>query len=115
MPNHALRQAVFLTDEMGNAMSGGAYQTQAASSGPTQLGTTGAVGDYLAGVLVVPTSTTVGAITATDGATAIVLFAGGTISDIKPFPIQFGAKAIGAGWKLTVGVAMSVVAFGSFT
>ena len=83
------------------------------------LGDTGAVGDYLAHLLVVPTSTSPGAISIKDGAlgTAISVFAGGTnsITSLHPFPIPIRLRALSNGWRLTTGAGVSVLAVGNFT
>jgi hypothetical protein len=96
----------------------GDYKTVAASATNTQLGVKGALGDVLAGVLIVPATTTPGAVSVTDGASTLTLFAGGTVADIKPFVVSFGTGiyALGSGgWKLTTGASVSAVAFGKFT
>lgn len=86
---------------------------------PTQtLGTTGAVGDQLEGLWVVPTATTIGAISVKDGSNVIPVYAGGTVgADLKGFFIPWlgGAATTSAGWQVSVGVGATPVAFGQFT
>src|SRR4051812_32980794 len=55
----------------------GSYETVAASATAQALGATGATGDYIAGVLVIPATTTPGVVTLLDNATSIPLFVGG--------------------------------------
>ena len=93
------------------------YATIAASSGPTTLGATGSIGDLIGSLTVIPATTSPGAITLTDGATAITVFAGGatSVADLKPFTIPLNIEAKGAGWKVTTGANVSVIAAGVFT
>jgi hypothetical protein len=121
--------AVFLTDQSGapygdaaNGLrvqtSASEYETVAASQTDQIMGATGAVGDLLDSVLIVPTSTTTGAVSIKDGnGSTIVIYAGGTTTLI-PFSVPWGAKAVNAttpGWKITTGAGVTAVAFGNFT
>ncbi len=54
------------------------YETVAASQTAQIMGTTGQIGDYIGGVLVVPASTSPGNILLLDSATSITVFAGGS-------------------------------------
>jgi hypothetical protein len=57
------------------------YETVAASQTDQVIGPTGATGDYLAGVLIVPATTSPGAVSIKDGAgSAIPIFTGGATS-----------------------------------
>jgi hypothetical protein len=95
------------------------YQTVAASQTDAVLGPTGAKGDYLKSIWVVPTNTSPGAISIKDGSgSSITLFAGGTgsISNLVPFQIAWdGAQSASGAWKVTTGANLSVIAFGAFT
>lgn len=93
---------------------------QAASQGPTAMsgGGGGAVGDYLAGVLIVPATTSPGAVSFQDGSgSAITIFTGGatSVADLKPFFVPIGAFSTSGAWKITTGAAVSIVARGRFT
>lgn len=81
------------------------------------LGATGAIGDALMGLLVIPTSTSPGEIDILDGETSITVFAGGVSSllNLNPFFIPLGMIAQGAGWSITTGANCSVIAMGYFT
>lgn|SRR5579875_3000378 len=82
------------------------------------LGSTGAVGDWLESLLVVPATTSPGAVSIQDGAAApITVFAGGatSIADLRPFSIPVRAASKNGAWKVTTGANVSVVASGSFT
>lgn len=90
------------------------------ASTAAKLGSTGAVGDRLDWVLVVPTATTVGAITVTDGdGTPVEIYHGGTVgADLKPFPIPYAkvaAVASSPGLTLSMGAGAAGIAFGDFT
>lgn len=94
------------------------YETVAASATDQPLGATGAIGDYLASLLIVPTSTSPGAVTIKDGSgTAIPVFAGGpsSLSNLVPFPAPLGIKSASGAWKVTTGANVSVIASGNFT
>lgn len=94
------------------------FETVAASQTDQVMGATGAVGDNIEALLVVPSSTTVGAISIEYGSTNITVYAGGTLgADLKPFVIPlFGiATPSGGGWEITTNGGCSVIAFGRFT
>ena len=94
----------------------------AASQTKSVLGATGAAGDTLYAITIVPATTSPGAVTLYDGSasTGIVLFAGGStsVADLKPFQVLVQAKATtaaSAGWYITTGANVSVMAVGNFT
>ena len=97
------------------------YETVAASATDQIAGATGAVGDYLAGVLIIPATTSPGAVSVKDGnGTAITLFAGGasSVSNLVPFFVPLGINCVNAttpGWKLTTGTNVSAIFVGNFT
>ena len=118
-PNIAQAMVPHRLDASGNAVpSGGTgYETVAASQTDQAMGATGAAGDFLAGVLIVPATTGAGTVSVKDGAgSAIVLFTGGgTLSDLRPFFVPLGACSASGAWKVTTGANVSAVAFGAFT
>lgn len=97
------------------------YETVAASQTAQMLGVTGAVGDYLAGVLIVPASTSPGAVSIKDGnGSAITVFAGGasSLQTLHPFFVPIGAKCTATttpGWQVTTGTNVTALGVGSFT
>lgn len=97
------------------------YETVAASQTDQMMGATGAVGDYLAGVLIVPATTSPGAVLIQDGnGTEITIFANGasSVTTLHPFFVPIGAKCVAVttpGWKLTTGTNVSAVGLGTFT
>lgn len=82
-------------------------------------GTTGAAGDRIDYVLVVPATTSPGNVKIKDGGGAdVTIFTGGASSvlALTPFPIFLGGEASkSGGWKITTGANVSVVAFGNFS
>lgn len=95
----------------------GNYETVAASATGQVLGGTGATGDYLQGLLVVPATTSPGNVLVLDNATSITVFAGGasSVGTLIPFFIPIGAYSVSGAWKVTTGTNVSVVAIGRFT
>ena len=94
------------------------YETVAASQTDQVLGATGATGDYLSGLLVVPATTSPGALSIKDGAGgAITVFTGGagSVSTLVPFFIPLGASSTGGAWKVTTGANVSAIGVGRFT
>jgi hypothetical protein len=89
-----------------------------ASTSNQVLGTTGATGDYLASVLIVPSSTSPGSVTIKDGAgTAFPIFEGGasSLSNLVPFPVPLGIKSMAGAWSITTGTGLSAIPSGNFT
>lgn len=81
-------------------------------------GGTGQIGDIVDQLLVIPTSTSPGAITITDGSgSAITVFAGGasSLATLIPFPIPLGAKSTSGAWSVTTGASLSIIAIGNFS
>lgn len=78
----------------------------------------GAKGDFLREIWVVPTSVSPGAVTVTDNdGTAITVFAGGTnsVSTLHPFQAAWaGGRSRRGAWKIATGANLSIVAFGQF-
>lgn len=105
---------VFLTD-----ISEGDYETVAASQADQIMGATGAIGDYLAGVLIVPAQIDCGVVSIKDGSGSVItVFAGGATTNLValiPFFVPLGIKCMGAGWKVTTGVGVSAIGVGNFT
>jgi hypothetical protein len=89
-----------------------------ASATATVLGATGAIGDYLAYVVVYPGTAGCGVVTILDAAATVGTFAGGgttALPSLAPFTIPVGAFCTGAGWKITTGANVTVSAVGKFT
>lgn len=96
----------------------GEYETVAASQTNQSLGATGALGDKLSRLLVVPATTSPGAITIKDGGdAAITVFTGGaaSITTLTPFSIPLDLISRTGAWQITTGASVSVIASGNFT
>lgn len=95
----------------------GEYETVAASQTAQVLGSAGAVGDFIAGLLVIPESTSPGAVALLDNATSMTLFVGGanSVSNLVPFFVPLNMQSISGAWKLTTGADLHVIAIGNFT
>lgn len=102
---------------LANALRG-EYETVAASATNQVLGATGAKNDYLAKLIVVPASTSPGAISIKDGSGSdITVFAGGasSLDALRTFVIELGLYSTGGAWSVTTGASVSVIAVGDFT
>lgn len=94
------------------------YETVAASQTDQIMGATGAVGDTISGILVIPATTSPGAISIEDGATNTTVFAGGasSVSNLVPFFIPLeNIATVSGGWGITTGANVSCIVFGNFT
>jgi hypothetical protein len=93
------------------------YETVAASQTAQVLGGAGALGDFLSGLLVTPSSLDAGQVLLLDNATSITVFAGGTgsVTTLITFFIPIGANSVSGAWKVTTGANVSVMAIGNFT
>lgn len=103
---------VSLTD-----INAGEYETVAASQTAQALGATGATGDWIAGILVIPATTSPGNVLLLDNATSITVFTGGatSVSNLVPFFIPLGMKSVSGAWKITTGASVSCIGIGNFT
>ncbi len=94
------------------------YETVAAGQTAQVLGDAGAVGDVIQGLLITPAIAACGVVTLLDGATSIPIFVGGgttALPSLMPVYIPLGLRAVNAGWKITTGVSVSVIAWGDFS
>ena len=98
-------------------MGAGEYETVAASQTAQALGATGATGDYIAGILVIPATTSPGNVLLLDNATSITVFVGGatSVSNLVPFFIPLGMISVSGAWKITTGTNVSCIGIGNFT
>src|ERR1700690_1379851 len=95
------------------------YQSVGPSTSAVLSGGGGGVkGDFIAGILLVPTSLSPGVITITDGeGSPITIFAGGgsSLSNLVSFLIPLGIKSTNGAWTVTTGANASVIVTGGFT
>lgn len=124
MVGRQVPQPVYLTDANGNTSAaslggGGEYETVAASQTAQVLGATGAVGDYLEGLIITVATAATAAVSITDGnGSAIPILPNSPGGGIGVYVVPIGAVAVNAttpGWKITTGAGSSVLALGSFT
>lgn len=97
---------------------GSNYETVAASQTDQAMGATGATGDFLGSVLIVPATTSPGAVSIKDGSgSAITIFTGGatSVSNLAPIAVPLGYTSTGGAWKLTTGTNVSAIGAGRFT
>jgi hypothetical protein len=97
---------------------GDKYETVAASQTDQAMGASGAVGDILSGVLIVPATTSPGAVSIKDGSgSAITIFTGGasSVSNLVPFYVAVGARSSSGAWKITTGANVSAIGLGDFS
>lgn len=96
------------------------YQPVAAST-TQQCGASGATGDYLDGVLIIPGAAAAGVVQIKDGAGgAITIFAGGgttALPTLAPFYVPIGAISSGGvgGWKVITNANVTAIGVGNFT
>ncbi len=79
---------------------------------------TGATGDYLDHMVVVPATTAPGVVTIKDNATALISYPGGggtALLTLTPFVIYVGAVSRSGAWKVTTGSNVSILAVGRFS
>ena len=100
-----------------NQLGAGEYETVAASQTAQALGATGATGDFISGILVVPATTSPGNVLLLDNATSITVFTGGasSVSNLVPFFIPLGMISVSGAWKITTGASVSCIGIGDFT
>ncbi len=111
-----------VTNTFLTAFGTGYYVTVAASSTATVLqSSSGATGDYISHILVIPTTTSPNSVTLYDGSSSpdvgITLFAGGatSVSNLIPFTVPVGAVSRSGAWKITTGSGLSCIAVGKFS
>lgn len=100
----------------------GEYEDVIASTSSAQsLGATGATGDYLSHLVIVPETTSPGSVILYDGSSSpdvgFTIFVGGasSVSNLVPFTVAVGAKSASGAWKITTGASVHVRAVGNFT
>jgi hypothetical protein len=82
------------------------------------MGGSGAVGDFLSGVLIVPLTTSPGAVAIKDGSsTARNIFTGGasSVSNLTPIYVPLGFISASGAWQITTGANVTAFGAGKFT
>lgn len=93
------------------------YETVANNQANQPLGVAGAIGDRLDYLVVIPATTSPGAVVIKDGATVVATFAGGaaSVSTLIPFVMPVGAASVVGAWNITTGANVSAYGVGNFT
>jgi hypothetical protein len=95
---------------------GSQYKAVAASTSGSQLGSTGAIGDYLEGIVCVVATPATSQVQVQDGAGALIIVLPNAVgAGVGTYYVPLGLKATGAGWKVTTAAGVSIVATGKFT
>lgn len=94
-----------------------AYETVAAGQTDQVLGATGAAGDVLETLIIVPATTGPGVVQIQDGSgTAITVYTGGTVgADLTPISLRLDIVSVAGAWSVTTGANVSVLAIGKFS
>lgn len=109
---------VVLVERDGSISGGREYETVAASATDQPLGATGAVGDDLDGLLIVPATTSPGQVSIKDGGgSAIIIFTGGasSVSNLVPFFVPLNLRSLAGAWSVTTGASVAAIGTGNFT
>jgi hypothetical protein len=93
----------------------GKYEDVADSASSQVLGPTGAIGDYLQGVLIVPEAVGAGTVALLDGTITRNLYVAGTLADLAPMWIPMGIRSVSGAWKISTGASVHCIAVGKFT
>ena len=91
------------------------YEDVAKSQTAQVLGSTGAVGDLLQRIIIVPETTGAGTVALLDGTVSRNLLVAGTLADLSPIVIELGIRSINGPWKITTGDNVHAIGVGSFT
>lgn len=94
----------------------GEYETVAASQTAQVLGATGALGDKIKRLIIVPATVAPGQVLLLDNATSMTIYVGGTVSAaLEPIIVTLDMISVSGAWKVTTGANVSVIAVGNFT
>jgi hypothetical protein len=116
----ALLAAAQDTTPIGVFAAGREYEFVAASDAGQPLGASGALGDTLDSLIIIPLTTSPGAVQIKDGSggTFRTVFPGGasSVTSLTPFEIGLSFKSLAAGgWVVSTGANVQVFATGDFT
>lgn len=118
-PHQANPAAFCIVDDNGIPLISGNYETIGASATDQALGATGAAGDYLDHITIVPGTTAAGAVSIKDGSgSSISIFAGGgttALTTLIPFTVDLGMRSASGAWKVTTGTNVTAIGVGNFT
>jgi hypothetical protein len=107
---------VILVDPDGKITANGEYETVAASQTDQVMGTTGAIGDFLASLVCVVATAATAQVQIKDGAgSAITVLPNSPGGGVGTYTIQVNLRSLAGAWKVTTGAGVSVIATGNFT
>ena len=95
--------------------AGSSYETVAASQTDQVIGATGAVGDYLASLVIVVSTAATAQVSIKDGSTSITVFPNSPGNGIGTYVIPLGLFSVSGAWSVTTGAGSAVIATGKFT
>lgn len=93
------------------------YETVAASQTDQVCGPVGGQGDVLEALVIIPGTTSPGAVLLEDGSeTAFTVFTGGasSVADLTPITLKLGMRSRSGGWEVTTGSNVTAVCIGRF-
>lgn len=93
------------------------YEDVIASQTAQVIGSaTDGAGQHLSHIIVIPATTSPGAVALLDDTASTTIFAGGasSVSNLVPFTIFLGCDSKNGPWKITTGANVSVRAVGDF-
>lgn len=91
------------------------YETVAASQTDQVLGTVGAKGDVLDGLILVVSTAATAATSIKDGTTSIAVFPNSPGGGVGTYYIPLGLVSTVGAWSVTTGAGVAVIAVGFFT
>lgn len=94
------------------------YETVAASQTTQALGAVGKSGDILERLVIIPATTSPGAVAIKDGSLdAVTVFTGGasSVSELRPIVIELRARSVSGAWQVTTGANVTAIAVGKFS
>jgi hypothetical protein len=95
--------------------STGEYETVAASQTDQVMGTTGRIGDYIEGLIIVVATAATSQVSIKDGAgPAITVFPNSPGGGVGTYNVALGMKSSAGAWKVTTGAGCTVIAVGNF-
>ena len=99
------------------ALGAAEYETVAASQTAQVLGATGAAGDRVRRLIIIPATVSPGAVALLDNSTSINILPGGSnsLTELKPIVVDLDMISVSGAWKITTGANVSVIAVGDFT
>lgn len=94
------------------------YELVIAGQTTQTIGPVGKKGDVLQRVIIIPTTTSPGAVAIKDGAgTAFNIFDGGatSLSNLAPITVELGVRSSDGAWQITTGTNVRALAVGRFS